>query len=66
MKIKITVFFLLFNLYTKAQTNRFIYDVEFRKDSTSQLTTKQNYHLDITGDEVLYYSRDYFIADSLT
>ncbi|VEH99878.1 GLPGLI family protein [Kaistella antarctica] len=66
MKIKLTLFILLFSFCTTAQTHRFIYDVEFRKDSTIQVTTKQNYHLDITGDEVLYYSRDYFTADSLT
>ena len=65
MKIKNTLFVLLCSFFVTAQTHRFIYDVEFRKDSTSQLTTKQNYHLDITGDEVLYYSRDYFTADSL-
>lgn len=66
MKNNIALLAFLFSIYISAQTNRFIYDVEFRKDSTSQLTTKINYHLDITGDEVLYYSRDYFIADSLT
>ena len=56
----------MFSFCATAQTHRFIYDVEFRKDSTSQVTTKQNYHLDITSDEVLYYSRDYFTADSWT
>lgn len=65
MKIKIILFILLSSFFATAQTNRFIYDVEYRKDSTSQITSKQNYHLDITGDEVLYYARDYFIADSL-
>lgn len=65
MKTKVTFFILFLSLRVSAQTHRFIYDVEFRKDSTSQVTTKHNYHLDITGDEVLYYSRDYFIADSL-
>lgn len=48
-----------------AQTHRFIYDIEYRKDSTSQLTAKKNYNLDITKDKVLYYTRDYFVADSL-
>ncbi len=66
MKTKLCVLILLISFCTNAQTHRFIYDVEYRKDSTSQITTKQNYHLDITGDEVLYYTRDYFIADSLT
>ena len=65
MKIKNTLFVLLCSFFATAQTHRFIYDVEFRKNSTSQLTTKQNYHLDITGNDVFYYSRDYFVADSL-
>lgn len=66
MKTNFIFLIILCSFYGNAQTHRFIYDVEYKKDSTSQLTTKQNYHLDITGDEVLYYSRDYFIADSLT
>ena len=65
MKTKNCLLFLLISCCATAQTNRFIYDVESRKDSTSQITTKQNYHLDITGNEILYYSRDYFVADSL-
>ena len=65
MKTKNCLLFLLFSFCATAQTHRFIYDVESRKDSTSQLTTKQNFHLDITGNDVLYYSRDYFVADSL-
>ncbi|QDP85620.1 GLPGLI family protein [Chryseobacterium sp. SNU WT5] len=65
MKTNITFFILLLSFYASAQTHRFIYDVEYKKDSTSQMTTKENYHLDISGDEVLYYTRDFFIADSL-
>ena len=65
MKTKVAFFILFLSLCVSAQTHRFTYDVEFRKDSTSQVTTKQNYHLDITGDDILYYSRDYFVADSL-
>ena len=65
MKTKNGLLFLLISFCVTAQTHRFIYDVESRKDSTSQLTTKQNFHLDITGTDVLYYSRDYFVADSL-
>ena len=65
MKTKNCLLFLLISFCVNAQTNRFIYDVESRKDPTSQITTKQNYHLDITGNEILYYSRDYFVADSL-
>lgn len=56
---------LLSFVFAKAQTHRFIYDVVYKKDSTANLTTKENYLLDINKDEVLYYTRDFFIADSL-
>lgn len=65
MKTNFTIFILLLSFSVNAQTHRFIYDVEYKKDSTSNITSKENYHLDISGDEVLYYTRDFFIADSL-
>ncbi|MDQ0478213.1 GLPGLI family protein [Chryseobacterium sp. MDT2-18] len=65
MKTNFIFLIILCSVYGNAQTHRFIYDVEYKKDSTMNLTTKENYHLDITGNEVLYYTRDYFIADSL-
>lgn len=49
----------------KAQTHRFIYDVEYKKDSTENVTTKENYHLDIEPKIVKYYPRDFYIGDSL-
>lgn len=49
----------------KAQTHRFIYDVEYKKDSTQNVTTKENYHLDIEPKIVKYYPRDFYIGDSL-
>ncbi|VXB63683.1 MULTISPECIES: GLPGLI family protein [Chryseobacterium] len=49
----------------KAQTHRFIYDVEYKKDSTQNVTTKENYHLDIESKIVKYYPRDFYIGDSL-
>lgn len=48
-----------------AQTHRFIYDVEYKKDSTQNYVTKENYHLDIDAKEIKYYPRDFFIGDSL-
>ena len=53
------------SLALKAQTHRFIYDVEYKKDSTQNITTKENYHLDIEPKEVKYYPRDFFVGDSL-
>ncbi|MFC0426406.1 GLPGLI family protein [Chryseobacterium scophthalmum] len=49
----------------KAQTHRFIYDVEYKKDSTQNVTTKENYHLDIESKIIKYYPRDFFVGDSL-
>lgn len=50
---------------SKAQTHRFIYDVEYKKDSTQNSITKENYHLDIESKIVKYYPRDFYIGDSL-
>lgn len=64
-----TVFFIimlsLWAIEAKSQAHRFIYDVEYKKDSTQNLTTKENYHLDIDAKEARYYVRDFFTADSL-
>ena len=65
MKNRFWLLIVWLGLFAKSQTHRFIYDVEYKKDSTSSLTTKENYHLDIDKDEVLYYTRDFFLADSL-
>jgi len=48
-----------------SQTHRFIYEVNFKRDSTENSITKENYHLDITDNESVYYNRDYFIMDSV-
>jgi GLPGLI family protein len=64
--MKKALFTLLFaGILAKAQTHRFIYDVVYKKDSTSNVQTKENYHLDIENDNITYYTRDFFIADSL-
>lgn len=54
-------------LWTQAQTqtHRFIYDVQYRKDSAQHLMTKENYHLDIGDREIRYYPRDFYVGDSL-
>lgn len=64
MKSSVILIFVIC-IWSKAQTHCFIYDLEYKKDSTSQLTTKENYNLDISKDKILYYARDYYIADSL-
>jgi GLPGLI family protein len=57
--------FILASFASNAQTRRFIYDVEYKKDSTQNLTTKENYHLDIDPKEIKYYPRDFYTGDSL-
>lgn len=56
---------LLCVIFIHSQTHRFIYQVEYKKDSASSNVTKENYHLDISSKEIKYYKRDFFIADSL-
>lgn len=64
MKHFIAVFLFLY-IGASAQTHRFIYEVNYKKDSTSNIITKEFYHLDINQKDVAYYGRDYFIMDSL-
>ena len=65
MKNLVLSAFILSVFLSKAQTHRFIYDVEYKKDSTQNTTVKENYHLDIESKSVKYYPRDFFIGDSL-
>lgn len=65
MKKLVLSAFILSGFLSKAQTHRFIYDVEYKKDSTQNTTVKENYHLDIESKTVKYYPRDFFIGDSL-
>ncbi len=57
--------FILASFASNAQTHRFLYDVEYKKDSTQNITTKENYHLDIEPKQIKYYPRDFFVGDSL-
>lgn len=63
-KIQIILFFLLFEMCF-SQTHRFIYELNYKKDSTESIITKEIYHLDINPDESYYYARDYFVLDSI-
>lgn len=62
---KLAFTFLIVSSFAKSQMHRFIYDVVYKKDSTSNVQTKENYHLDIDKDDVTYYTRDFYVADSL-
>jgi len=58
--------FLLLGTFTCfAQSNRFVYDVVSKKDSTSKNLIKENFNLDISKDEMKYYNRIYYINDSI-
>lgn len=65
MKSSISIILILISCQIFSQTHRFIYDVSYKKDSTSNVLTIENYILDIDKSEILYYTRDFFIADSL-
>jgi len=65
MKKFIIATIVLVSCASKAQMHRFIYDVEYKKDSTKNFTTKENYHLDIDAKDTKYYPRDFYIGDSL-
>jgi GLPGLI family protein len=67
MRYRINIFLALviFANFTKAQTHRFIYDVIYKKDSTSEITTKENYILGINRSGTLFYTLDFYLADSL-
>lgn len=56
---------LLFPFLISAQTHRFIYEVNYKKDSADNIITKDYYHLDIAEGKSSFYHRDYFILDSL-
>lgn len=53
------------SFWAKAQTQRFIYDLVYKKDAGTDLLSKENFHLDIDSKSTTYYQRDFFVADSL-
>ena len=65
MKNLITLFLLLLFSINSAQTHRFIYELQYKYDSTSSDYQKVNMILDINQEEVKFYGRDLLIADSL-
>lgn len=63
---KILLFlFLFFSSVCFSQTHRFIYEQNYKKDSTENIITKELFHLDVNPDESYFYSRDYYVLDSL-
>ncbi|MGX5685985.1 GLPGLI family protein [Chryseobacterium cucumeris] len=63
--MKSLLFILLGTVMFFSQNNRFIYEVKYKKDSTSKDITRENYYLDITKEDIAYYNRLYYIRDSV-
>lgn len=63
--MKSLLFILLGTCMMFAQNNRFIYEVKYKKDSTSKDITRENYYLDITKEDIAYYNRLNYINDSM-
>lgn len=55
----------LFSLSLTAQTQRFIYEMQFKMDSTKEGHEKINFALDVNPKDVKFYEYDYLKADSI-
>ena len=62
---KLTIFFLFISAFAMAQTHRFIYEYQFKTDSTAEKPRKENMALDINPEEIKFYNYQYVIIDSL-
>lgn len=59
------LFFVFSSLFLKAQTHRFIYEYQFKTDTTSAEFEKANMVLDINPEDVKFYDYAYAENDSL-
>ncbi|MGI9582020.1 GLPGLI family protein [Chryseobacterium sp. RRHN12] len=65
MKNILTITAVLLMAFLQAQTHRFIYELQYKMDSTGAGYEKVNMILDITPKEVKFYGKDLAIRDSL-
>ncbi|MGE8553019.1 MAG: GLPGLI family protein [Chryseobacterium jejuense] len=65
MKNIITITAVLLMVFLQAQTHRFIYELQYKLDSTETRHEKLNMILDITPIEVKFYGKDLATTDSL-
>ena len=65
MKNILTITAVLLMVFLQAQTHRFIYELQYKMDSTEAGYEKVNMVLDITPKEVKFYGKDLAIRDSL-
>ncbi|MCX8525219.1 GLPGLI family protein [Chryseobacterium formosus] len=63
MKI-VLLFLITFSLSLSAQTHRFIYEYQFKMDSTSAEARKSSMVLDVNPEDVKFYNYDFIVADS--
>lgn len=57
--------FLFIGLIFNAQTKRFMYELEFKRDSTETRYDKVHFVLDVNSKEVKFYEYNYLISDSI-
>lgn len=62
---KLTILFLFFAVFAFSQTHRFIYEYQFKTDSTGEKPRKENMVLDINPTETKFYNYQYVVTDSL-
>ena len=65
LEMKYFWIFLLLPFFASSQTHRFVYEYQFKRDSTEADLEKMNMVLDINPDEAKFYSYDYVETDSL-
>ncbi|MFL9834476.1 GLPGLI family protein [Chryseobacterium terrae] len=62
--MKIVLLLLTISLSLSAQTHRFIYEYQFKTDSTSAEPRKASMVLDVNPNDVKFYNYDFVVADS--
>ncbi|EOR28452.1 hypothetical protein L100_16255 [Elizabethkingia meningoseptica ATCC 13253 = NBRC 12535] len=65
MKNTILLILLIIGIFIKSQTHRYIYELQFKYDSTEVDRAKVNMVLDITPKEVKFYEEDLLVTDSI-
>lgn len=65
MKLKITILYVFLSIWTFSQTHRFVYELKYKQDSTTDKIDKANMLLDINGNDVQFYEFRAIKIDSL-
>nr|WP_315029704.1 GLPGLI family protein [uncultured Chryseobacterium sp.] len=65
MKIIFTLSILFIGIIARSQTHRFIYEMQYKMDSTDTMLEKLNMVLDIGPKEIKFYGQNLAITDSL-